>query len=96
MTRLLTLAEYGDKTVFVKFCERYSKAAHRILATAGLAPVLHFCSVIIAEVFMVVTDPVDGRDAYDQFEVCDLPSTAMNYVKLALEIFTTQGSFLGT
>jgi len=45
---------------------------------------------------MVVTDPVDGRDAYDQFEVCDLPSTAMNYVKLALEIFTTQGSFLGT
>ena len=68
MTRLLTLAEYGDKTVF---CERYSKAAHRILATASLAPALHFCSVIIGEVFMVVTDPVDGRDAYHQFEVCD-------------------------
>jgi len=43
---------------------------------------------------MVVMDPIDGRDAYNQFKGCDLPSIAMNDVKVALEKLTTQGSFL--
>jgi hypothetical protein len=45
--RLLFLAEYGGKTVVVKFCEQYGEDAHRALADAGLAPRLHYCSKVV-------------------------------------------------
>jgi len=40
----LFLARYEGKTVLIKFCEWYSETALRLLASVGLAPVLHFCS----------------------------------------------------
>jgi len=82
--RSLFLAEYEDKTVVVKFCERYGEDAHRALADAGLAPRLHYCSKLVGGVFMVVMDFVDGRDAYNEFKHRDLPRTILEDVKGAL------------
>jgi hypothetical protein len=83
--RSLFLAEYEGRTVVVKFCERYCEAAHRVLSAAGLAPTLHYCSQVVGGVFMVVMDPVDGRDAYHQFRYRALPQTVLDDVKRALE-----------
>jgi len=41
--------------------------------------------MIMGNVFMVVTDLVDGRNAYYEFRSCDLPSTVLDDVKLAVE-----------
>jgi hypothetical protein len=88
-------AEYEGKPVLVKFCERYSQDAHRTLAAAGLAPALHFCSLITGDVFMVVMDRVDSQDAYHEFRHRELPSTVLNDVKLALEKLHEEGLVFG-
>jgi RIO-like serine/threonine protein kinase len=93
--RTIFLAEYEEKTVLVKFCERYGEAAHRTLAAEGLAPKLHFCSLIMGDMFMVVIDLVDGRDAYREFRRRDLPSTVLDDVKLALEKLHDAGLVFG-
>lgn len=46
--------------VVVKFTVRYHEEAHRILATKGLAPVLHFCIPLVGNMFMIIMDYVDG------------------------------------
>lgn len=93
--RTIFLATYEEKPVLVKFCDRYSEAAHRTLAAAGLAPRLHFCSPIIGDIFMVVMDLVGGQDAYSEFRHRDLPSTVLNDVKHALETLHDAGLVFG-
>jgi hypothetical protein len=93
--RSIFLAEYDEQPVLVKFCESYSEDAHRTLADLGLAPVLHFCSLVIGDIFMVVMDRVNSRDAYDEFRDRDLPSTVLNDVKLALERLHDAGLVYG-
>jgi tRNA A-37 threonylcarbamoyl transferase component Bud32 len=44
---------------------------------------------------MVVMDFVDGRDAYHEFRHRDLPSTALNDVKLVLEKLHDVGFVFG-
>ncbi len=83
--RCLFVAEYGGTDVLVKFCETYSEKAHSTLAEARLAPVLHYCSMIAGDIFMVVMDLVDCLDAYREFGSKALPSTVLDDVKLALE-----------
>jgi hypothetical protein len=77
----LFLAKYEGKTVLVKFCEWYSETAHRLLASAGLAPALHFCSKIVGGGFMVAMDRVDGRNAYYAFKRRRLPESVLRDVK---------------
>jgi hypothetical protein len=84
--RSLFLAEYGGKAVVVKFCERYSEVAHRLLSDMGLAPTLHYCSRVVGGVFMVVMDLVDGQEAHSQFRYHALPQTVLDDVKRALGI----------
>jgi hypothetical protein len=93
--RTIFRAEYDGKPVLVKFCEKYSEDAHRLVAAAGLAPTLHFCSLIIGDIFMVVMDLVVGRDAYHKFLHCDLPLTVLNDVKLVLEKLHEAGLVYG-
>jgi hypothetical protein len=82
--RSLFVAEYKGKTVVVKFCERYSEDAHRMLADAGLAPKLYYCSEVVGGVFMVVMEQVNGRDSYSEFRHRDLPRTVLDDIKHAL------------
>jgi hypothetical protein len=93
--RTIFRAEYDGKPVLVKFCERYSEDAHKLVADAGLAPALHFCSLITGDIFMVVMDLVVGQDAYHEFLHRDLPSTVLNDVELALEILHDAGLVYG-
>jgi hypothetical protein len=85
------IAEYDEMPVLVKFCERYSEDAHKLVAEAGLAPTLHFCSLIIGDIFMVIMDLVDGRDAFHEFLHLALPLTVLSDVKLALETLHEAG-----
>ena len=64
----LFVAEHGRIPVLVKFCESYGEAAHKLLAAAGLALALRYCSRIVAGAFMVIMDLIDGPDADRAFE----------------------------
>jgi len=80
----LFLAEYQGRTVVVKFCERYGEDAPRVLANAGLAPRLHYCSKVVGGLFMVVMEQVDGRDWYSEFRHRDLPQSVLDDIERAL------------
>jgi serine/threonine protein kinase len=60
---IATLGGTGQQ-VIVKFTARYNEKAHRLLAKAGLAPVLHFCERVIGDLYMVVMDRVDGKSIW--------------------------------
>jgi hypothetical protein len=66
--RSLFFAKYGRIPVLVKFCESYGKAAHRLLAAAGLAPELRYCARIVGGAFMVIINLIDGPDARQEFK----------------------------
>src|SRR5260370_5117674 len=80
----LFLAEYQGRTVVVKFCVRYAEDAPRVLANAGLAPRLHYCSKVVGGLFMVVMEQVDGRDWYSEFRHRDLPQSVLDDIERAL------------
>jgi hypothetical protein len=50
--------------VVVKFTARYNPQAHHLLATEGLAPMLHACVPVCGDLFMVVMDRVHGEMAW--------------------------------
>lgn len=54
----------SDQEVIVKFTSRYNEAAHRLLASAQLAPTLHFCERIIGGLYMVIMDRVSGKSVW--------------------------------
>ena len=51
--------------VVVKFTARYNPEAHRLVATWGLAPMLHACVPVCGGLFMVVMDRVHGEMAVE-------------------------------
>ena len=53
--------EPGDEVdVVVKFTVHYHEKAHRTLAEKELAPALHFCIPLVADMYMVIMDYVDS------------------------------------
>jgi hypothetical protein len=91
----LFVAEHGRIPVLVKFCESYGEAAHRLLAAAGLAPALRYCSRIVGGAFMVIMDLIDGPDAGRAFEPGDLPPTVLEDMHNALKKLHEAGLVFG-
>ena len=91
----LFIAEYGRIPVLVKFCESYGEAAHRVLAAAGLAPALRYCSQLVGGAFMVMMDLIDGPDAHQVFKHGALPSTVLEDIHNALEKLHEAGLVFG-
>ena len=91
----LFVAEYGRIHVLVKFCESYGEAAHRVLAAAGLAPALRYCSQIVGGAFMVMMDLIDGPDAHQVFKHGDLPPTVLEDIHNALKKLHEAGLVFG-
>jgi hypothetical protein len=91
----LFFAQYGRIAVIVKFCESYGEAAHRILAAAGLAPELRYCSQIVGGAFMVMMDLIDGPDAHQKFKHGDLPPTVLEDIQNALKELHEAGLVFG-
>jgi hypothetical protein len=58
--------------VVVKFTAQYNSQAHRLLANAGFAPVLHACVPVCGGLFMVVMDHVHGEMAWKASDRCEL------------------------
>ena len=58
-----TLADTGED-VIVKITPRYSKKAHGLLAKAGLAPTLHFCELMVENLYMVVMGCAKGKSIW--------------------------------
>ena len=93
--RSLFRGTYGGNTVLIKFCEGYGEVGHRMLASLGLAPSLHFCSVILGDVVIVVMDLVDGQCSYHGFKHQKLPQTVLDDVKHALQVLHAQDLVFG-
>jgi hypothetical protein len=91
----LFVADYGRLPVLVKFCESYGEAAHRVLAAAGLAPALRYCSQIVGGTFMVIMDLIDGPDAHQAFKYDDLPPTVLEDIRNALKKLHEAGLVFG-
>ena len=91
----LFFAQYGRIAVLVKFCESYGETAHRILAAAGLAPELRYCSQIVVDAFMVMMDLIDGPDAHQKFKHSDLPPTVLEDIQNALKKLHEAGLVFG-
>jgi hypothetical protein len=91
----LFVADYGRLPVLVKFCESYGEAAHRVLAAAGLAPALRYCSQIVGGTFMVIMDLTDGPDAHQAFKYDDLPPTVLGDIRNALKKLHEAGLVFG-
>jgi hypothetical protein len=91
----LFVANYGRIPVLVKFCESYGEAAHRVLASAGLAPALRYCSRVVGGAFMVMMDLIDGTDAYRTSEHDDIPPTVLEDIHNALKKLHEAGLVFG-
>nr|VWP01650.1 Uncharacterized protein [Ganoderma boninense] len=89
------------KKLVVKFVERYSREAHELLASAGLAPKLEYYGPVWPESEsenfkssllprrMVVMEHIDGVEAFDAFDGQVLPKGVQLAVKQALSILHT-------
>ncbi|TFK23836.1 hypothetical protein FA15DRAFT_593483, partial [Coprinopsis marcescibilis] len=85
----------GGKQALVKFGERYGKAAHEILADAGLAPKLYCCIRIRGGLTMAVMEYVDSQDAHSAFWGRAIPEQVVDDVKRALELLHQQNLVFG-
>lgn len=56
----------GEK-VIIKFCERYSEVAHKLLDGMGYPPKLYCCSDVSSRFKMVVMEFVEGTPICDYF-----------------------------
>ena len=74
-----------NKEVIVKFTARYNEKAHRILASAGFAPKLHFCGRVVGGLYMVVMDRVDGKSLRQiQMDKMSIPTLVLEHVRQAV------------
>ncbi|KAF4617832.1 hypothetical protein D9613_005704 [Agrocybe pediades] len=69
------------KQVVVKFTRRYNAKAHQILADAGFAPQLHFCGLIVGNLYMVVMDYMPEAKCLADYEGDD----SIGILPLAIE-----------
>lgn len=85
---LATLVD-GNQEVVVKFTATYCKAAHILLAEAGLAPKLYFCERVIGGLYMVVMDRVTGNSIWklrrEQEISCEVLEIILDGVRRAVE-----------
>jgi len=78
--------------IVVKFVQRYNPEAHRLLAIAGRAPELLYCSKEdphapdLAGLIMVVMGYVDGKTAHQRYGNQHLPQPIFEQVEEALGI----------
>jgi hypothetical protein len=82
-----------EDIVVVKFADTYSRHAHEVLATVGLAPRLHHCEPIDGGPLMVVMDLVHGGSAATLKG--PLPTPVMKDVREALDCLHTAGLVFG-
>ena len=76
-----------DKEVIVKFTARYNEKAHRILASAGFAPRVHFCGRVVGGLYMVVMDRVDGKSLWQiQMDKMPIPTLILEHVRQAVHL----------
>ncbi|KAF9484913.1 hypothetical protein BDN70DRAFT_917313 [Pholiota conissans] len=95
-TTLLYIATLDDKEVIVKFTVRYNEKAHRILATAGLAPELHFCGRIVGGLYMVVMDRICGKFLWQlNQEKTPVPSFIVDQVEQAVHLLHAENIVFG-
>ena len=89
---LRSMAAYPFLSSFVS---RTAKLLTRVLAAAGLAPELRYCSRIVGGAFMVIMDLIDGPDADRAFEPGDLPPTVIEDMHNALKKLHEAGLVFG-
>lgn len=83
---IATLDGTGKEAV-VKFTARYNEKAHRILASAGFAPKLHFCGLVVSGLYMVVMDRVDGKSLWQlQIDKTPVPTVVLEHVRQAISL----------
>ena len=90
-----TEAENGQESrreIVVKFVRRYNANAHHLLAIAGRAPELIYCSdedpnsPNLAGLIMVAMEYVNGNTAHQQYGNQELPQPILDQVEEALAI----------
>ncbi|KAG5649766.1 hypothetical protein H0H81_002108 [Sphagnurus paluster] len=85
-----------ENDVLVKFTTRYNEKAHGILADAGLAPKLHFCTRVIGGLYMVVMDRVDGKSVWDlQVDNEPIPAVILEQVSKAIGLLHKENIVFG-
>lgn len=85
-----------NNDVIVKFTARYHEKAHRILASAGFAPKLHFCERVVGGLYMVVMDRVDGKSLWQlQVEKKPIPTIVSEYISQAVHLLHEQNIIFG-
>jgi hypothetical protein len=101
-TKAVYLAEstFGHQLI-VKFVQRYNSRAHRLLASHGLAPQLHYSSLddansnTMGALGVVIMDFVRGSDAYELYSKTQLPNAIYDGVKQAIDILHTESIVFG-
>lgn len=74
------------RLLIVKFVKRYDSEAHILLAREKLAPELHWCEAVPGRLMMVVMDQVNGYSVHDAGLSGQLPTSARDDVRRALDL----------
>ncbi|KAL5514057.1 hypothetical protein ACEPAG_2818 [Sanghuangporus baumii] len=88
-------AKMDGRDVVVKFTNAYCGDAHRLLASHGLAPQLHFCGRIRGGLWMVVMDYVQGYNSNDYLTKNGLPADIVADVRKAVGLLHDEGYVFG-
>ncbi|KAI9445410.1 hypothetical protein H4582DRAFT_920489 [Lactarius indigo] len=102
----LATTETGDRRksrreIVIKFVQRYNNKAHRLLATADLAPELLYCSTEdpnppdLAGLIMVVMEYVNGTTAHQRYGNERLPQPISDRIEEALGILHANNIVFG-
>jgi serine/threonine protein kinase len=98
---LATIEDSTNRKVVVKFVQYYNEEAHRLLAAAGLAPELLYCSKedseseYLGELIMVVMEYVEGQTAHKRYGNKGLPKGVLAQVRKAVEMLHEKETVFG-
>jgi serine/threonine protein kinase len=97
---LATIESGGEgersRDVVVKFVQTYNARAHRLLAAAGYAPELLYCSTEdphsedLGGLVMAIMEYVPGKTAHERYGNNPLPQAIFNQVRNAVETLHTE------
>ena len=90
----------APRRIIVKFVEHYNADAHKLVATAGLAPVLYYCGKVsvraqdpsYGRLKMVVVEFIQGTTLYNRQA---FPDSIVDQIKRALEVLHSNGYVFG-
>ncbi|KAL5522069.1 hypothetical protein ACEPAF_1925 [Sanghuangporus sanghuang] len=88
-------ANMDGRDVVVKFTSTYCGDAHRLLASHGLAPQLHFCGRIRGGLWMVVMDYVQGNNSNNYLTENGLPPDIVADVRKAVGLLHDEDYVFG-